>query len=532
MRKNRILRLVSLALVAIMLTCAVGCDISSVFSEIDAATSEPNYLGSKKTDKNAAENVERAESGTDSLGEPMFESALPYGELDFDGEEISILFRNNIRHSREWYKDSPEDELDESIYLRNNEIKQALNVRLVWNGIKSSGSNYDEYNLRLESAVVKDVNNGTHEYDIVASPACSTAQITIRDCAANLLDEELFPYFDFSLPCWNQSIVENTIVNGQLFYVAGDVNLSMLDSACVVWHNRTLYDKKRSEDDPEDLQKSAIRGEWTYDELYRWTSVFYEIEENNNLYALTLDRSASVTNDAFAYAWDLDFIITNSDGTHTTDYMDNSKAENALEMFRSLFNKKGTYDKEGMRRFVKGTSIFCIDKMYSGAGENTSMREMADKYALLPMPKYNLDQDEYATTADDDFTLMLVIDHSDSSVRIKGEAVSAFLQAMNEKTREDVLAYYCMRIVKPKLFGYSSDYYDTMNTIFSIVVDSVKFDYDRIYSPQLGDISHIWRIAANSESNQTVEDVYINNASGYGDTIRELDIWFGIDGNS
>ncbi|MBQ5665612.1 MAG: hypothetical protein IIV41_07090, partial [Akkermansia sp.] len=31
----------------------------------------------------------------------------------------------------------------------------------------------------------------------------------------------VFPYFDFSLNCWNQSIVNGTSANGRLHYAAG-----------------------------------------------------------------------------------------------------------------------------------------------------------------------------------------------------------------------------------------------------------------------------------------------------------------------
>ena len=73
---------------------------------------------------------------TDTQVEPTDESRdicvfPPDPDIDFEGEEITILIRDNILYSREWCKEEAEDELDEVIAMRDKEFsyKFDLNVK-------------------------------------------------------------------------------------------------------------------------------------------------------------------------------------------------------------------------------------------------------------------------------------------------------------------------------------------------------------------------------------------------------------------
>ena len=103
--------------------------------------------GKKKGGDGAGENGEGGAAGdgatekpTNEYGEPSFTSNLPKGELDFDGEEIAILFRDFIHNSREWKKETTEDELDEAIAMRNEAVQEELNVKIVWQPVASNGN--------------------------------------------------------------------------------------------------------------------------------------------------------------------------------------------------------------------------------------------------------------------------------------------------------------------------------------------------------------------------------------------------------
>jgi hypothetical protein len=475
--------------------------------------------------------------GTNVYGEPSFTTANDYDILDFEGERVTVLVRDYFANSREWYKQSPEDELDEAIAMRNVAVSEALNIELDFEWVPDNGSDYYGYVERFHGMITDDVDNGFHYYDISANFGGPSVSAAIRDYTLNLMDKDLFPYFDFSLPCWNRTMVENTCFNGRLHYISGDINLSMFDAAMVIWHNKTLYDRHREPTDPENIQELALEGYWTYEELYKWTSTFYEDSngtagrQEDDTYALMASNSQPCPRDCITYAWNIDTVIENPDGTHSFNIIGNEKLEKALTMYRNLIEPgKGTVDSWNARLFAAGKSMFYMQRMYANREDNMAIREMEDKYGLLPMPKFDAEQEQYATTAQDFFTIMFVLDHSKSSVPTKGEAVSAFLQLACEESYTGVRGYYFNRIIKPKFFG-TDDSEGTVTrsvALFDIIIANIKFDYSYIFSQQLNSIMTLWRHTVVNSAMPSMEAAFMAKQDAYETAILQTDAWLGL----
>ena len=487
-------------------------------------------------DGNADANA-NSQQPTNEYGEPSFTTAVPVDELDFEETELVILLRNNIQNSREWYKETIEDELDEAIAMRNEAVEEALNIKIEFEWLPSDHS---PYIAALNSMISNDVLSDLHYYDIGSNFSYYCTSSAIRDYAANLLDTAQFPYFSFDLPCWNQAIVEDTTFNGQLFYVAGDINLSMFDAAMVIWHNKTLYDaKKDPATDPENMQDLALAGNWTYEELYGWATKFYEnsngiegkqADDNYGFGTFSLNPCPA---DALPYAWDLDFVIENADQTHEFNIEDNEKGEQALTRFKNLLSAHGSVtsvsgNQANVKHFAAGHYVFFTDRIYWNYDQNMAIREMNDKYGLLPLPKYDTNQENYGTTSQDYYNLLMIIDHENSSDPTKGDAISAFLQLACEESYTGVRGYYFNRIIKPKFFG-TDDSEGTVSksvALFDIIIANIEFDYMTIYSPQLADVNHLWRNACYSNDSLTAR--YNQDPDKYEKAIIDTDIWLGL----
>ena len=542
--EKTVLRIVSLALVAIMMFFAVGCDLMLEVEDLGDVTwpqgvnnsgiTSGSQFGGGEATKPAEE---KPTNEYDNVEESFTSSLSGCSGLDFDGDEVAILFRDYIHNSREWRKETIEDELDEAIAWRNETVQEDLNLKIVWQPVASNGNDYSEYTARFHDMVQTDVNSGRHYYDISANFGYPTTATAIRDYTTNLLDTSIFPYFNFELPCWNQAIVNNTTFNGRLHYVAGDINLSMFDASCVIWHNKTLYDYNKEANDPENLQQLALDGNWTYDELYRWAQVFYvdngttpDERDSGDTYALLAFVNDPMPRDVFPYAWDLKFVIEENDGTHSFNIVGNDKIDNALKKARNLLRAPGTYNSCSAVQFAAGKSLFLMERLYAGYDYNMAIREMEDKYGLLPVPKYDSTQEQYYTTAQDYYTLMFVLDHSDSKIATKGDEVSAFLQLATEESYTGVRGYYFNRIIKPKFFG-TDDSEGTVTrsiALFDIIVANIKFDYCYIYSMQLNNINHLWRNALLADQNDSLEKLYLANKSNFESAIQTTDAWFGL----
>ena len=499
-------RIVSLlVLVCILLGCVSGCGGNG-----DNGDATGDNAGNNSTE-------------TNEYGEETFTSVVPVDTLDFKGETIKIVHRDALNVQREWYKDTASDELDEVIAVRNEAVAEKLNLEIAYQPLASS--DYEECLDLFTSAIKEDVDTGAHNYDVMANYAYAGANVAVRDYIADLNDKDIFPYFEFSLPCWNQAIVSTTTVNDHLFYVTGDINLSTFDKSIVVFLNKTMYNDKKTDDDPDDLQDVAIKGYWDYEDLYRWSTVF---EDNNgedgaqhdDFYGISADYG-SIPLDAFPYAWDLDYLNTEADGTHSYNIVGNQKIEDAIVKVQNLLNgtisagvnnadntgscSLGGYS-EPITHFANDKCIFTLHLLYCTEDDNVLLRSMESEFGLMPIPKYDEEQQNYGTTAHDSYTLMTVIDHSESSVPTKGEEISAYLQYSTEESYTNVRGYYINRIVKPKYFGTDDSNGSVSKSIeiFNMIADNVEFTFISIYAPQLnGVLNSCWRNVVTGSSTAT-----------------------------
>ena len=496
---------------------------------------------------------------TNEYGEETFTSPNCYEEIgeDYDvrDEVISILVRNDITVQREWYKDDCEDEVDEVIAMRNEMVSSLLNLEVNYTLLGSS--DYEECLNVFNFAIMEDVDNDFHYYDIVANYAYAGANTLIRAYIANLADTDIFPYFDFSLPCWNQSIVNTTLIDDQLYYIAGDINLSMFDKTMVVYVNKDMYNDRKASSDPDDLQDVALDGDWDFEDLYRWASVYEDsnsdtVADHEDFYGISA-HFGSIPLDALPYAWDLDFLVEEADGSHSYNIEGNDKIAVAVEMARNLFsgandykrvpladgvgnwNKKGECTMGGysepITHFANDTTIFALHLLYSSADDNVMLREMYSEFGLLPMPKFDEDQENYGTTAHDAYTLMTVIDHSASFEETKGKAISAYLQLSCEESYTNIRGYYINEIVKQKYFGLTWSL-EKSQAIFDIIADNVEFTFVTIYAPQLNNVlNSCWREVITGENDlaaTTAEEAFWLDEAAYEFALEDVDSWLGL----
>ncbi len=555
--KRNLLKLLSLLIIIAMLSFTVACDFSAVLDDmiavdtgngVENGADEPIFKPTQPTleetqlteDKEHEETATEAptEDETTSEAEPTDTHYSPiFDELDFEGEELCVLLRANVLTERQWYKEAPEDNLDEAIANRNRTAEETLNICVNYEIMPYADFNSCATNFN--NLIITDISHGFHYYDIADHWAYTGAYASIRDCQANLLDEDMFPFFDFSLPCWNQSVCTEAVVNNRLHLITGALNTTQYDMAPVIWYNKTLYNLKKESTDQEDIQDLALAGQWTYDELYMWSKRLYEDsngeegKQEDDTYAFAT-QTANLNNqplpkDALATAFDIDLLETYSDGRHYYNIIGNEKAATARTMWINLFKQHGTWgDGASVNNFAAGRYLFWASTMYPSKQANMTIREMEDEYGLLPLPKYDSDQAQYQTSSQDSYSLMSVLDHGESTIPTRGDTISAYLQFATELSYTSVRDSYFDSVIKPKFFGNEDTAVVVKSeVIFDIIVDNITFDFWQIYSPQLNDLAWKWRTSL-LEDYPPLEMAYSAEREGFDQAIKELDTWFGL----
>ncbi len=478
----------------------------------------------EETQKPTAQQSET--TGKDIWDQDTFVSAVPKG-LSFDGQEIMVLTRGSGRVASEFEKlDAAADssELDMAIEKRNDEVEMQLELSVIYEKFNDF-TNFDNYTKNYHQAL----NSSVETYDVVAHFAYAAAYLDIRDTLANMMDKTIFPYFDFTKPCWNQAMVKNLSANNKLFLIAGDMNLSLFDTTMIIWHNKDLYDNMKSADDP-DLQDLALEGLFTYDILYSWADRIGSENVEKSCQKTYGFGNTTHFFDTLPHAWDLSFVTQAADGTYQFNVEGNIKAENALTDVRDLMSKKGVIshhvgsaltcscDDGYIGHFANGTIVFLCAGLYNGEEGTNKIRDMEDKYCVLPIPKYYDDQKSYGTTSADNYNLMSCV--RNATVEADGGAISAWFQLMTEKSYTDVRGLYIEGIVKPRYLG-TDDSDGTVTKSIELldeILDNVEYDLATVYSASLNDIGWLWRDLVSKTP--TLEEAFLSNNHSNGGVVK------------
>ncbi len=467
------LRVGALALVLLLLLGLVACSGKKPGGQTGTTG------GTNGTEGSRTEEPTEAPVETDEWGQEILKDNVP-SDLRFEGEEIKIVTRPRELWIREFGLEKQSDTVDEEIYFRNYRIESRLGI-----SVKMSTSNdlTATAGEKLKTFVRAQYEAGQYGVDIVVGAADGMAGAEVWNWFVNLNDSAKMPYLDTTRRYWNQNYIRAAEVYGNLYYIIGDLNLSVWDRTMVTFANLNTLNSIGVDN----IFDTVINKGWTLEYMEQILRNYVPASEDK--YGLH-SVSASEAWDAFYGAFRLN-MLEQRDNDYVLNVSGNEKLAKASERVHNLYYQGSnlysnvlltkTYDDT----FVNGNALFEIDVLSSGASQTAKLRNMVDKYAILPIPMYDSEQGEYGAMAQDAYNLMAVMNSASTNTGL----VSAYLELMSAESYAKVRPVY----VKGMLTGRNLA--DSRNVkVMNMIFDSVYFDTAVIYSKQLESISQtLWR---------------------------------------
>ncbi len=448
---------------------------------------------------------------TDEWGRPYVESPTPEGTKLEDGTVITVLMRDSATWNRELFSESENgDMLNDEIYKRNLKLEEDLNFKFDF--IKSGTKEESQRTIIAEFE-----SGGSSGLDIVMNYAYYSTGAALRDCYANL---HTIDTLNLENPWWNQTYVEAATIKDQLYFVIGDLNLSVVDRSLAIYYNATLANTLQIGN----LYDVVLDGSWTIDKLLEYTKDTWvdtnqsgTIDLPDNIGIISILGSEAY--DGFLTAFGVDILAKNNDGGLDVIW-DTEKVSNAIDLQITLFNNNNgaflhSNHGELCTKFTNGESLFWLYTIYASSSTNQSLRSMDDTYGLLPIPKYNTDQQNYYTTAQDAYNIMSVMSTSKQI-----SAVGTVFEEWNYRSYMDILPVYCEVIMKTR---YLKDVESGM--IFDLILDSIKFDTGMVYGSELESIATSTRSIVKSGVN-SFASTYKVKQRAYTTRIKQLKKYF------
>ena len=400
--------------------------------------------------------------------EPETQRIPQYESLEkekFDREFV-ILGRSDMLEEFEVEKITGEI-LNDAVYDRNTVVSEDYDITLQI----LDGGDY----LQVNSTLTNQVSAGDDEYD-----AFIGHKVAFMDCAQQnyLYDLNDVDTMNLSAIYWDQACRENLSLMGHNFMMTGDINPgSMLISACLVFNKDMNTELGKTP--PYEM---VDNGTWTLDTyLQEITGVSQDLN-NDGVYSYKDDMfSTSIwrLDGAFSLFYGAGgmFVTINEDNAPELSY----DSERVIDIYEKLYDivvsENAFYlvdiNSYGVNYdiFSEGRALYCdvtLNKI------STFFDDMEEPYGIVPVPKYDVAQDEYLSFVNGASPFMMLAQSEKDP-----EFVGTILEAM---------AAYNYDNITPKMFEIVTKLQSARDPESSRMVDYIIRNriYDFGYFIELG----------------------------------------------
>lgn len=324
-------------------------------------------------------------SSVDTEETSIISSALP--DTDLNGATFRVATWSDLNGEGFYTNEENGDVVNDAVYAAMNMVKDKYNATI--EPIYYSAS-YNDVN----TYVVNMVQSGDDVFDIIHGHSGKMWQLSTEGYFQNIRELE---YNDFTKPWWPSYLNDTYEINGKQYIFASYFTYRLLGDSAVMFMNKSIADDYKI-----DIPYSDVKnGEWTLDKFSEMVKQIYSDLDNdgtkseNDMYGFAAWEKSS-----FQAAYS-ECYKENDNGELTLDY-DQERMIGAIEALRSLFASDNGYIVKASNWdntiFTQGRALFYYGNIGMMATED--MRANSFDFGILPVPKYDLSQDDYKTPSD------------------------------------------------------------------------------------------------------------------------------------
>ena len=473
-------RFLALALVAITLlgsfaACAdtkepaTDTTVANASTEAPAATTEAEATTESPYDENG-----------------YLKSSLP-DELDFGGAEVTVLWWNDVEQPEFFVENTNGELINDAIYLRNANVEAKMGVKLNWIDIKgqynSDGENYANY-------VGNAYASGSDLFDLMSAHSRTMALTAMYGYCAELTKLD---HLDFEMPWWPEVMLDTATINNKLYFVTGDVSTNSIHQMYVMFYNKDMLKNYTNLVEP---STHVEQNTWTMETLFTMTSGLYN-DMNNNQKA-DKDDAFGFTSlnwhfDAIYYGCGMTMLEKDADPAKLLKVADDWTSEKAITLSDTVgeWIKKGNayLDSNNYANiFVNGRSLLVMARHHDIASK---ISEAGFKYGIVPMPKYDKEQEKHITCVGNPVSLYSIYTLSKDANR-----AAAVLECWASEAYRTTTPAVFETTFKLRLSETSTE-----SRMYDLIRSGVTFDLCRFFNRQLSSMGSEWYKCATTAGN-------------------------------
>ena len=320
-------------------------------------------------------------------------------DLDFNGAAVRILYPEEIVDEFYFEDGAGSSEVvDVAVYETNLAVMERLAVEYKMETLPGyEAKNRASYENRIKNAYAANEDL----WDLIT---CPTYHIPPVVSSGALVDLHGVEYLDFTKPYWLASLLEDSEVNGRIYFAAGDASLSLLKNTMCMIFNKELAAQLIDGD----IQQVAFDGKWTKELLKQYAVAAYQGVDPSNPNIETDTFGFGIQNynhlSAFGPAFGIRILTRNNDGSYSFGYTESTVADKVAwlcDLFHGnpgfvTGDNNGSMDVPVSTSFKAGQMLFSTTTLDNMAG---LYAEINGDYSILPYPKWDEEQEGYYTFA-------------------------------------------------------------------------------------------------------------------------------------
>ncbi|MBQ2726238.1 MAG: hypothetical protein IJF78_11080 [Clostridia bacterium] len=367
-------RIFSLLLAALMLTSAVACS--------ETAAPETSAVPGTINPETEASETEETET----------EITLNIPKEDNGGRTFQMLVPTEKAY--EFVEESTGEIVNDAVYGRSLIAEDNFNIKFQYQYATDVYGPHTEYNKIITNSVMASESG----YDIVTGFVVLTLPLFLN---GNFLDYTQQDDLNLENPWWIYDQYDALNIDGALYTLMGDVNLSVYKDCCVVYFNKTVLDNYHLED-PYTLVRE---NKWVIDKFIEMGAA--AVKDLNGDGAIDRDNDAlasylgHVPFRTFQTALEVPFFEKDENGrfvvTPINDHMVSAyeKAYKVRSEPGFIMSTKSEDPGQFAEILANDRSLFYLSFLYALEGD--VMRNMESDFGLVPYPKYDEQQERFKT---------------------------------------------------------------------------------------------------------------------------------------
>ena len=469
MKQTNFSRTVSVILGTVLLLLTMLSALSGCGQKPDDTTSTTTTgtQGDAATTANTATDTEAVTTTAPSHGIP---------ELDYTGKTVTILGWKDADFD-EFNADTQTGDLfNDAKYTRNLKIEEEFGVDLIYD--RSINGNVDNAGTFI-SHITNSLNADAHDFDIIAGYSQTMCTLSSTGMLYNLLDTA---YLDFETAWWPQNMLEVFTIANKLCICSGDIAPTTLYMLYGMFYNKDMIEEFKLED-PHQL---VVNNQWTQEKFFELCAGTYA-DLNGDAQKNLGDRFGYMTGtlhlDPWFYSIGAKIVENDESGSLIiSPTLTSEKTVSTIEALQKLLfassdallsdNVASATPTFHLEAFAANQVLFTTEAAYRAIQYfNTE----GLTYGVLPMPKYNAEQEEFVSLLRNTVTLFAIPFNTKDP-----DMISAIMQAYAFYGKQEIVPAVFEQTLKLK---YSDTELDAQ--MYDIIRSSLTFDIGRFYAKVL-----------------------------------------------